>query len=263
VTPPTSSFRSEPRERPLVEAFVRLADTLVADYDVIELFHALCSDCVLLLDVEAAGLMLADQRGSLQAVSASSEVANLVELLQLQAEQGPCMDAYNTSSRVTATDLSHESRWPLFTEGALSHGFSAVHALPMRLRGHTIGALNLFHRDSTTMPAEDLAVGQALADVATIAILSDRSSRERELLTEQLQAALTSRVIIEQAKGMLAERASIRPDDAFNRLRAHARHHNMRLVELATAVVDGNYDTSTLLDSGPPKSGPTPHQPPR
>ncbi len=234
------------RERPLVEAFVRLADTLTADYDVIDLLHGLCDDCVALLGVDAAGLLLTDQRGSLQVVSASTEDAQMVELFQLQSEQGPCLDSFHDSTQVHVTDLSTEARWPQFVARAREHGFGAVHALPMRLREHTIGALNLFHRDASAMDESELRVGQALADVATIGVLSWRSARERELLTEQLQTALNSRVIIEQAKGMLAERAGIRLEDAFERLRRYARATNTRLTVVAAGVTDGSIDTTSL-----------------
>jgi transcriptional regulator with GAF, ATPase, and Fis domain len=239
------------REQPLVEAFVRLADTLTADYDVIDLLHGLCDDCVGLLGVDAAGLLLTDQRGSLQVVSASTEAAQTVELFQLQAEQGPCLDCFRDSAQVHVNDLDSETRWPLFTARAREHGFGAVHALPMRLREHTIGALNLFHRGPSAMDEAELRVGQALADVATIAVLSWRSARERELLTEQLQTALNSRVIIEQAKGMLAERAGIGLDQAFERLRRYARSTNTRLTELAAGVTDGSVDTAPLVELPP------------
>lgn len=235
------------REQELVTAFVRLADTLGADYDVIDLFHGLCGDCVTLLGADAAGLVLTDQRGALQVVSASSEAATLVELFQLESEEGPCLDCFDSSTQVHASDLASDGRWPQFAGRAAEHGFVAVHALPMRLRGQTIGALDLFHRRSVTMAHGDLAVGQALADVATIAILSDRNTRERERLTEQLQAALTSRVIIEQAKGILAERGQIALDEAFTRLRSHARADQWRLSDLARAVIDGSFDTAPLL----------------
>jgi GAF domain-containing protein len=235
------------REQPLVEAFVRLADSLTDDYDVIELLHGLCDDCVGLLGVDAAGLLLTDQRGSLQVVSASTEAAQTVELFQLQAEQGPCLDCFRDSAQVHVHDLDSESRWPLFVARAREHGFGAVHALPMRLREHTIGALNLFHRSPSAMDEAELRVGQALADVATIAVLSGRHAQEREELTEQLQAALRSRVIIEQAKGILAERGGIALDEAFARLRSHARSARRRLSDLAAAVVDGTYDTTDLL----------------
>jgi GAF domain-containing protein len=236
------------REQTLVEAFVRLADTLVTDYDVIDLFHGLCADCVSLLDADAAGLLLTDQRGSLQLVSASNEQAQVVELFQLQTDQGPCLDAFRTGQQVRADDLATEERWPRFTSRARENGFAAVHALPMRLRGEVVGALNLFHRGRHVMDEADLGVGQALADVATIAILTDRSSRQRELLTEQLQAALTSRVIIEQAKGVLAERGRIGLDEAFARMRSYARGRQLRLADVARDVVEGVIDTTALLD---------------
>ncbi len=176
----------------------------------------------------------------------------MLELFQLQAEQGPCLDCFSSSDQVHATDLATEVRWPQFVTQAREFGFGAVHALPMRLRDHTIGALNLFHRGPVAMQAPELRVGQALADVATIAILSWRSAREREQLTDQLQTALNSRVIIEQAKGMLAERAGIRLDEAFERLRGHARATNTRLTDLAHALTEGSFDTTPLL--APPRS---------
>jgi GAF domain-containing protein len=235
------------REVFLVQAFVRLADTLVNDYDVIDLFHGLCADCVSLLDADAAGLLLADPRGRLQVVSASDEQAHVVELFQIQSDQGPCLESFRTSAQVHVADLDTEDRWPRFTARARDNGFGAVHALPMRLRGQTVGALNLFHRRGVTMDEADLGVGQALADVATIAILTDRTSRQRELLAEQLQTALASRVVIEQAKGVLAERAGIALDDAFGRMRAQARARQQRLSDLARTVVDGTLDTSAMV----------------
>ena len=183
TTPP------QQREQTLVEAFVRLADTLVTDYDVIELFHGLCADCVSLLDADAAGLLLTDQRGSLQLVSASNEQAQVVELFQLQADQGPCLDCFHTGAQVHAGDLAAEVRWPRFTSRARDNGFASVHALPMRLRGEVVGALNLFHRRQRVMDEADLGVGQALADVATIAILTDRSSRQRRSRSRTFRAA--------------------------------------------------------------------------
>lgn len=241
------STPSTNREQALVEAFVELADTLVADYDVIDLFHRLCADCVELLDADAAGLLLTDQRDSLQVVSASTEQAHLVELFQVQSQEGPCLEAFRTSAQVGVPDLRVEPRWPQFTTRAREHGFAAVHALPMRLRGHTIGALNVFQRQPLVMSRTDLAVGQALADIATIAILSDRTQHDRELLTEQLQAALSSRVVIEQAKGVLAERAEISVDEAFNRLRSRARASHQRLADLAAALVTGDHEPTEYL----------------
>jgi GAF domain-containing protein len=238
----------EGRERVLTEAFVNLADTLVTDFDVIDLLHRLCSDTVTLLPVDAAGLMLSDQRGALRVVSSSTEQAHLVELFQLQANEGPCLDCVSTSRQVVSADLDLESRWPRFVAHARQAGYRAVHALPLRLRSETIGGLNLFGSAPGELSAHALRVGQALADVATIGILQERAVRRHEVLAEQLQAALNSRVIIEQAKGMLAERGRIDLAQAFALLRAHARSHQLRLSDLARDVVGGGTIPEILLD---------------
>jgi transcriptional regulator with GAF, ATPase, and Fis domain len=240
----------EGRERVLTEAFVSLADTLVTDYDVIDLLHRLCTDSVALLPVDAAGLMLSDQRGTLRVVSSSTEQAHLVELFQLQANEGPCLDCFRTSRQVVSPDLGHEARWPRFITHARQAGYHSVHALPLRLRSETIGALNLFASAPGELPPHALRVGQALADVATIGILQERALRRQEVLAEQLQAALNSRVIIEQAKGMLAERGRIDLPQAFTLLRTHARAHQQRLSDLARDVVNGATVLDALLDPG-------------
>ncbi len=238
----------EGRERVLTDAFVNLADTLVTDFDVIDLLHRLCSDTVTLLPVDAAGLMLSDQRGALRVVSSSTEQAHLVELFQLQANEGPCLECVSTSRQVVSADLDLESRWPRFVARARQAGYRAVHALPLRLRSETIGGLNLFGSTPGELSAHALRVGQALADVATIGILQERAVRRQEVLAEQLQAALNSRVIIEQAKGMLAERGRIDLAQAFTLLRAHARSHQLRLSDLARDVVEGGTIPEILLD---------------
>jgi GAF domain-containing protein len=226
--------------RALAEAFVGLADTLVADYDVIDLLHRLTSGSVELLPVDAAGLMLSDQRGELQVVSSSTEQAHLVELVQLQADEGPCLDCFRTSRQIAVADLTGGVRWPRFAPQALAAGYRAVHALPLRLRSETIGVLNLFRGEPGTLVPDDLRIGQALADVATIGILQQRAIRHQEILAEQLQAALNSRVVIEQAKGVLAERRGLDMAAAFELLRSHARSTNRRLGELARDVVEGH-----------------------
>ena len=242
------------REQVLAEAFVRLADTLVADFDVIDVLHELTSDCVALLGTDAAGLLLSDQRGNLRVASASSETANLVELFQIQADQGPCRDSFHSGAPVNVPDLDDATatgRWPEFTRHAHTAGYRAVHALPMRLREHIIGALNLFNVEPGQMSPAQLRVGQALADVATIAVLQDRSQHDHARLTEQLQYALDSRIIIEQAKGILSERAGIDTDEAFTRLRRHARSTNQRLTDLARSVTDNTLqDAYRLLQPG-------------
>jgi GAF domain-containing protein len=224
----------------LATTFVELADSLVDEYDVIELLQTLTERCVELLGVDAAGLLLGDQRGLLQVAASSSEQVRLIELFELQNHEGPCLDCYTEGRPIGVAQLSDgNERWPRFAVEASSAGFDAVHALPLRLRGQTIGALNLFWTRPADVHLDDLRVAQALADVATIAILQERLTRSRELLAGQLQAALNSRVVIEQAKGVLAERGGLDMTAAFYLLRRTARTSNRRLAEVATEVVEG------------------------
>ena len=229
----------------LSETFVELTDTMVADFDVIDFLHRLTDRSAQLLDVSAVGLLLADPRGELRVVAASTEAARLLELLQLEGDQGPCLDCYRSGLAVTSADLGTDGRWPQFGAAAGLAGFSAVQALPMRLRDHVIGALNLFRETAGGFDPEDVRVGQALADVATIGLLHERSMRRSDALNEQLQSALNSRVVIEQAKGKLAERLGLDMSDAFVVLRDHSRSHNRRLSEVARAFVEG---TETIPD---------------
>jgi len=223
----------------LSDVFVEMADTLVDDFDVIDFLHMLAERCVQLLGVSAAGLLLTDLRGALQVVAASSERTRLLELFQLQTDQGPCLDCFHTGRPVSVADLPAAGRWPQFTAAAAEVGFAAVHALPMRLRDEVIGALNLFDTTPGLLDAGTLRVGQALADVATIGLLQQRAIHRRDALTEQLQTALNSRILIEQAKGVLAERLHLSLHEAFALLRSGARSHNRRLSDLAQAIVDG------------------------
>jgi transcriptional regulator with GAF, ATPase, and Fis domain len=236
------------RERQLVETFVQVADTLVDDFDVIDFLHQLAARCVHLLDVDAAGIMLIDQRGNLHAAAASTENARLLELFELQSDAGPCIDCCRTGTPVVNADLTaNAARWPRFAEAAQASGFAAVHALPLRLRETVIGALNLFAADNRTLTDDDIRVGQALTDVATIGILAQRSIHQAELLAAQLQNALNSRVTIEQAKGVLAERRRISVDQAFTLLRSYARDHNLRLSDVARDVANGSTTATELL----------------
>jgi transcriptional regulator with GAF, ATPase, and Fis domain len=225
----------------LSETFVELTDTMVADFDVIDFLHVLTDRSVQLLDVSAAGLLLADPRGELRVVAASSEAARLLELFQLQNDQGPCLDCFRTGQPVATGDLAAEAaRWPRFAPAARETGFAAVQALPMRLRAQVIGALNLFRAGPGAFDPVDIRIGQALADVATISLLHERSMRHSDTLNEQLQTALNSRVVIEQAKGKLAERFGLDMGQAFILLRDHARARNLRLSALAQAFIDGS-----------------------
>ena len=240
----------------LAETFVELTDTMVADFDMIDFLHVLTSRSVELLDVSAAGLLLADPRGELRVVAASSEAARLLELFQIQDDQGPCLDCFRSGEPVEADLTTAAHRWPRFAAAAQDAGFAAVQALPMRLREQVIGALNLFRATPGAFSAEDVQIGQALADVATISLLHERGMRHSDTLNEQLQTALNSRVVIEQAKGKLAERLGLDMDQAFSLLRDFARSRNLRLSELASAVVDGS---ETLADLAPGKLRRKPH----
>jgi GAF domain-containing protein len=236
----------------LSATFVELTDTMVADFDLIDFLHVLTTRSVELLDVSAAGLLLADPRGELRVVAASSEAARLLELFQLQSDQGPCLDCFRSGQPVACIDLSADPRWPQFADQAGQAGFSAVQALPMRLRDQVIGALNLFRGTAGAFDPEVVQVGQALADVATISLLHDRSMRRTDTLNEQLQTALNSRVVIEQAKGKLAERLGIDVNQAFTLLRDQARNRNQRLSDLARAFVDGTQVISS--SNGSPRT---------
>jgi GAF domain-containing protein len=238
---------SDPRrERALAAAFVELADTLVDDFDVLDFLHRLAAYCVDLLDVDAAGLMLADRDGVLRVAACSSEQVRLLELFELQNEEGPCLECYSSGAPVTDDDLTgtDEVRWPRFGPVAAAAGFRSVLALPLRLRSETIGALNLFRSDAGPLVTKDQSLAQAMADVATIGILQERGSRHREVLAQQLQAALSSRIVIEQAKGVVAERLGLHVDQAFDVLREHARSHREKLSDVARRVVAREFDLS-------------------
>ena len=233
----------------LAMAFVGLADTLVADYDAIELAQQLIESSMTLLPIAAAGLLIGDVHGELHVLASSSEETRLLELLQVESDLGPCLLAYRTGQAVVVEDLSVEpQRWPAFAEQAAEYHYQSVAALPLRLRDERVGALNLFRTAVGTMSPTDVAVGQALADVATIGILHHRTLGQAEVINQQLQFALNSRVIIEQAKGVLAERGSIDMDRAFVLLRSYARKTRRRLADVAQGVID-NTDASAILDA--------------
>ncbi|HEY2667958.1 MAG TPA: GAF and ANTAR domain-containing protein [Actinomycetota bacterium] len=240
----------------LAQTLVELADTLVADFDVVDFLHTLVLRCTGLFDAAEAGLMLADQRGGLRVVASSSERARLVELFEVQNEQGPCLDCFRGGSRVVCEDLeAARSRWPLFAPEAVTAGFHSVHALAMRCQSEVIGALNIFRTSVGVLDETDLLAAQAMADVATIGVLQQRALQEARILAEQLQSALNSRVVIEQAKGVLAERAQVNLDEAFGMLRGYARNHNSRLREVAEAVITG---TVVIERPRRPRRGPPP-----
>jgi len=236
-----------PREALLARALVELAGTLVAGFDVVELLSLLADRCVEVLDVAAAGLMLAGPDGDLRVMASSSEAMRVLELFELQSKQGPCLDCYRSGKAVVNQDLATvNARWPRFAPQALAAGFGSMHAVPMRLRGTVIGALNLFHTEVGEMHEADIDAAQALADIATIAILQQRATLEAQVVNQLRQHALNGRVVIEQAKGVVAERAGLDMEQAFTALRNHARNHNLRLVVLAEDVIGGSLAALTL-----------------
>ena len=243
----------------LVQTLVGLADTLVDDFDVVDLLTLLSDRCVETLDVASAGVMLAAPSGHLQVVASSSDTMRTLEVFELQADQGPCVDCYRSGSPIVNLDLTTvNTRWPSFAPRAVAAGYRSVHSLPMRLRGATIGALNMFRTDDGALGSDEVAVAQAFADVATIAIIQHRAAMDARQLTEQLNGALNSRIVIEQAKGKISEAAGVDMDQAFHRLRAHARNHNLRLGDLARSVAEGavHPDSLEALRRKPPPERP-------
>ena len=227
----------------LGQVFVELADTLVDEFDPVDFLQTLTDRSVELLGADASGLMLADQRGALQLMASTMDRARDLEVFELQIREGPCLDCFATGRPVVNVDLAeaHE-RWPVFTPAAVEAGFRATHALPLRLRRQVVGAVNLFTADPGRLDDEHIAIGQAMADVATIGLLHERNLREQTVLSEQLQAALHSRVLIEPAKGVLAARAGLGVAEAFARMRSHARRHGVPLTTVASSLIDGTLD---------------------
>jgi ANTAR domain/GAF domain len=246
------------READVVRSLVEMADTLVEDYDVVDLLTGLADRCVDLLGVSAAGVMLASSpvllshpEGTLGLVASSSEAMRLLELFELQAQEGPCLDAFRTGERVEHENLQAGSgRWPSFATAALQAGFASASALPLRLRKMTLGALNLLSVTRTPMDEADVIVARAFADLATLSIVQHRAAAEAQHVNEQLSGALASRVVIEQAKGVISERAGVDLAEAFSRLRAHARNHNLRLTGVAQATIDGTLDPRAWAPPG-------------
>jgi GAF domain-containing protein len=231
----------------MAEVFVELADTMVDTFDIIEFLDNLTERCVELLDADAAGLMLVDQ-GRLNLLAATVHQVRVLGLFELQVQEGPCLECVRMGEAITNVHLAEsQERWPKFAPAALESGFRASHALPMRLRGKVIGALNLLTRNEHQLSVTDLAIGQAMADMATIGLLHQRNAHDQTALTEQLEMALNSRVLVEQAKGALAARATISLNEAFDRIRNHARRNQRTVASVATEVVNGGPAQDVLL----------------
>ena len=242
------------RESDVVRSLVEMADTLVDDYDVVDMLTGLAGRCVGLLGASAAGVMLVSPAGGLGLVASSSEAMRLLELFELQAQEGPCLDAFATGEPVGHQELeAGTGRWPSFSAAAVRAGFRSALALPLRLREVTLGALNLLGNTRAPMTEPDVIVARAFADLAALSVVQHRSSAEAQRLNEQLSGALSSRVVIEQAKGVISERAGVDLAEAFSRLRAYARNRNLRLTDVARAAVDGSLDPRAW-GTRPPRS---------
>jgi GAF domain-containing protein len=240
------------RETTLAQTMVTIAGSLVDDFDLVELLTALSDRCVEILDVAAAGIMLASPDGDLRRVASSSEAMTVLEVFEEESAEGPCPDCYRSGGPVINIDLAAvNGRWPRFAPRAVAAGFRSAHALPMRVRGTTIGALNLFRTDEGQMGDADVVVGQALADMATITIVTQRAAADAQILNEQLEAALNSRIVIEQAKGIVAQSLGIDMDKAFLALRGHARNQNRKIGDVARAVIDRTLQPARLRPTPP------------
>jgi transcriptional regulator with GAF, ATPase, and Fis domain len=246
--------KSLQRQARLAERFVRLADTLVDDFDVVEVLDDLMGTCLDLLEVDEAGLLLNDPQGNLQRLASSSEEARLLELLQAQTREGPCFEAVQSGQMIIVDRIEDSrDRWPKFAAQATADGFRSVYAFPLRLRDATIGGLNLFCTKEDSLDEEGRVIAKALADIATIGILQQRSLHRTSLLAENLQHALNTRVVVEQAKGVLAERGDLPMEETFARLRSYARSNNLKLSDVAHAVVHPPQIADDVLAGRPPR----------
>ncbi|MFG2649253.1 ANTAR domain-containing response regulator [Streptomyces sp. NPDC048436] len=249
------------RERLLAEAFVAVADSLTDEFDVVEFLQSMAVHSVELLGVSAAGFTLADSQGELGLVAASGGHAWVFDLFALQQGQGqgqsqdqgqgqgPGPDCYRSGTaqtNIALGDPEATTAWPGFAPRALAVGCAMTHVLPLRREDQALGTLQLFQTTATVLGPDEIALAQALVDIATIAILRRRFLEQTLVERDQLQSALTSRVVIEQAKGVLAERWQCTVDEAFEALRRHARTNRLRLTECARLVVAGEFDTEAI-----------------
>jgi transcriptional regulator with GAF, ATPase, and Fis domain len=255
----STDIRAGDRERSIVEAFVSLAHSLVDGFDVVDVLGNLAADCARLLDIASAGVLLADSRSVLHVVAASSEATRDLELYQVQRDQGPCLDCYHSGTSVSVPDLEERrAEWPDFVRVALDADFASVHAIPMRVQDTVLGAVGLFGAHTGDLEPADLDLAQALAHVGSIAILQAKAVADSTAVAEQLQTALSSRVVIEQAKGVIAQVGDLQMEQSFAALRRYARDHNARLADVAGAVVARELPARTVIDHARSKDRTTP-----
>jgi transcriptional regulator with GAF, ATPase, and Fis domain len=236
-------------ETDLAAAFVELSDAMVTGLDLVDFLHLLSRRTVALLDVDAAGVMLADEDDKLRAVAASDENTHLLEMFSLQHQEGVCIDVYRKGAVEQTSTAATVDRWPNFSRLAVSHGYAWLCGIPLRHGKEIIGSMNLFRKDDEPLGDEEVRLAQALTDVATIALLARRETIHARRQATQLQAALDSRVLIEQAKGVLVERLDISLDEAFQVLRQHARDNNRKLRDMAHDIVFGNLELTRFTAS--------------
>lgn len=253
---------SNSREREIIQSFVDLSKELVEGYDMVDLLTSLTTNCAHLLDIASAGLLLADPRGTLHLIAASSERTHDLETFQLQRNEGPCLDCYRTGHPVIVADLTAEQqRWPRFCAAAEDAGFVSVHALPMRLRDAVLGTLGLFGTTPGGLDDEDLDLAQALVHVASVAIVNEKAAADRQLVNAQLEHALSSRIVLEQAKGVIATTGKLNMDQSFTVLRRYARDHGQHLSDVAARIVSRELAADQLLHPATSHNRPTPSQP--
>jgi GAF domain-containing protein len=246
--------RDTARTTEVARAFAGLTDALVNEYDVTELLQRLVDHYVSLLDAAAAGLMLTDQRGSLRLAVATDERIEALELLQLRLAEGPCLDCFRQGRPVFGTDLAGDpGRWPRFVPAVLDAGYQAVHALPLRLDGYTLGGMNLFYADRSALSDDQAEVAQALANLATVGILQHHGTRRSTTLTQQLEIVLNARATIGQARGFLAETGDLGSEDALQALRGYARAHGLYLADVARGIVERTLDAREVLGGDAPR----------
>lgn len=237
-------------DRRFAQTMLELSDTLVSGFDIVDFLHTLVLRCAELLDASDVGLMLADLQGGLKIMAYTSERAHGLEYFELVNQEGPCLDCFNSGETILGDDLETEpARWPRFAPAARELGFRAVQALPLRCRDQVIGALNVFHENPVPFDEDNVLAARAMADIATIGLLQERAVKETRILAEQLQVALNGRLVIEQAKGVIAERTHLPMDEAFELLRTYARANHARLGDVANSILAGSLTASTLLAS--------------
>ena len=260
---PTEEHRVPTNPHEVSATLVELADTLVSDYDLLDYLDLLLLRTTAVLDTTTGGVMLntpGSTDGPLQLLACTDEDTRVVELFELQRQEGPCVESHRLGTAIVEADLASTARWPGFTPVALERGVRAVYAFPLRLRGSVIGALNLFREVPGPVDAEDVLAAQAFADMATVGILQQRAIQEARDLAGHLQMALNSRVVIEQAKGILAERLTYEMDQAYQALRWYGRNRNLQLRAVAAAVVAGTLSAEELVRQSPPRPSPRGHR---